>query len=420
MIDSISAAGIAVLSIVAAFAALAAMVLGAMAAALGMLTTATAREIALARRQDGTATVGSRIVVDEAFPQAVAVGFVAFESIFVVSFSAVLAVVGLQTALNPWLALAVALVGSLIVALYVIRAVPRRIAAANPEGSVKVLAGPSRLLTWLTAPVRAVSPTLSVGTPIDPEALVEQASDALEDRDAELLRSVVELGDTLTREVMVPRTDMITIESGTSVRKAMNLFMRSGFSRVPVVGGDVDDLLGVVYLKDVVAKTWDDDGDLERPVDDFLRPPVFVPESVPVDDLLRRMQDEVFHMAVVVDEFGGVAGVVTIEDAIEEIVGEVVDEHDAAVPDVEELSPGVFRVPARYPIDEVGELYDLDIDDDDVDTVGGLLSKALGKVPIPGAHASAYGIEMTAERTEGRRRRLTTIVVRKAVEDEDD
>ncbi|MBC7298897.1 MAG: CBS domain-containing protein, partial [Demequina sp.] len=141
------------------------------------------------------------------------------------------------------------------------------------------------------------------------------------------------------------------------------------------------------------------------------RDPVFLPESVPADDLLRRMQDEVFHMAIVIDEFGGVAGLVTIEDALEEIVGELTDEHDRVEPQVVDLGDGRFRVPARLAIDELGELFGMEIEDDDVDTAAGLLTKALGKVPIPGSTAEAHGLRLTAERAEGRRRRLTWLLV---------
>ena len=218
---------------------------------------------------------------------------------------------------------------------------------------------------------------------------------------------------------MVPRTDMITIQSGTALRKALSLFLRSGFSRVPVIAGDVDDIVGVVYFKDVVRATWDKPAALELPVDDLMREPEFVPESLAVDNLLRRMQDDVFHIAIVIDEYGGVAGLVTIEDALEEIVGELTDEHDRAEPEPEQLANGGYRVPARMAIDELGELFELELEDDDVETVAGLLAKALGRVPIPGATASAYGLVLEADRFEGRRRRLSSVIVRKA-EDEDD
>jgi CBS domain containing-hemolysin-like protein len=190
--------------------------------------------------------------------------------------------------------------------------------------------------------------------------------------------------------------------------------MRSGFSRVPVIGDGTDDVRGLLYLKDVVRATWDHQDALETDVDDLMREPVFLPESVPADDLLRRMQGEVFHMAIVIDEFGGVAGLVTIEDALEEIVGELTDEHDRAEPQVVDMGDGRFRVPARLAIDELGELFDIEIEDDDVDTAAGLLTKALGKVPIPGSTAQAHGLTLTAERAEGRRRRLTWLTVERA------
>jgi CBS domain containing-hemolysin-like protein len=179
-----------------------------------------------------------------------------------------------------------------------------------------------------------------------------------------------------------------------------------------VIDGDVDDIVGVLYFKDVVRETWDAPAALDGFVDAVMREPEFVPESLAVDDLLRRMQDDVFHIAVVVDEYGGVAGLVTIEDALEEIVGELTDEHDRAEPEPEPLAAGGYRVPARMALDELGELFDVEIDDDDIDTVAGLLSKALGRVPIPGATASVHGLVMSADRFEGRRRRLSSITVR--------
>ena len=197
------------------------------------------------------------------------------------------------------------------------------------------------------------------------------------------------------------------------------MFLRSGFSRLPVTGTSVDDLVGVVYFKDVVKVVHGSPEAASRRVADVARPAIFVPESKPVDDLLREMQASASHIAMVVDEYGGVAGLVTIEDALEEIVGELTDEHDRSGPEVEDLGEGTFRVPARLSLDELGELFDLDIEDDDVDTVGGLLSKALGKVPLPGSAAEAQGVHMTGERVEGRRKQLATVLVRAAATDQD-
>ncbi|WP_084037976.1 hemolysin family protein [Demequina sp. NBRC 110053] len=409
------------LALIGAFSVLGAAVLHAVVAALEQLPHAEEREVAARRRPDGRPTAAARIAaIPSQTDDAASVAYATLEAVGVVSLTFIVA--DLAMALE-WPLLAVVLLAAAVavaVSLLLVRAFPRQLARAHPLNTLGLVSPVAWLLIRLTTPIRAVVPALQMPPLAEPEDLVEQAQDALEEEDALLLRSVVSLGDTLTREVMVPRTDMITIASGTPARKAMVLFMRSGFSRVPVIGDGVDDTVGVVYLKDVVKQTWDDGAALEHPVDHFMREPEFVPESVPVDDLLRRMQDEVFHMAIVVDEYGGVAGLVTIEDALEEIVGEVVDEHDRSAPDVEELGGGRYRVPARYPLDELGELFGIEIDDEDVETAAGLLAKALGKVPIPGASATAHGLDLTADRVEGRRRRLTAVIVARENEEHDD
>ncbi|MDN4482372.1 hemolysin family protein [Demequina lignilytica] len=404
-------------------AALAAAVMHAVVAAFEQLPYAREREIEAARRPDGRPTAAARLAAlpDQA-DNASSVVYAIAEAVALVSW----AFVAWELAEDVdwgWIPTVTAAAGvGAAVSLLVVRAVPRGIARAHPENTLRALAPLAWFLIWVTTPIRAVVPALQYPELREAEDLMDQAEDALEEEDAELLRSVVGLGDTLTREVMVPRTDMITIHAGTTARKAMILFMRSGFSRVPVIGDGVDDTVGVLYLKDVVRWTWDHPARLEEPIDALVREPVFVPESVPADDLLRRMQDEVFHMAIVVDEYGGVAGLVTIEDALEEIVGEVVDEHDRSAPDVEDLGDGRYRVPARYDLDSLGELFDVEIDDEDVETAAGLLAKALGKVPIPGSEASAHGLVLIAERAEGRRRRLVSLVVERErpVEGEDE
>jgi CBS domain containing-hemolysin-like protein len=390
--------------------------LHAMVAAFERLPYADERRIAAMTRPDGRPTAAARLA---AFPgetdNAASVAYASLEAIAIVSVAVLAMGVGGDFGWTWWSSAVLAAVVAAGVSILLVRAVPRQVARAHPENTLRAVAPVSWLLIALTTPIRRVVPALRIPALAEPEDLVDQAQGALEEEDVQLLRGVVNLGETLAREVMVPRTDMVTIASGTPARKAMVLFMRSGFSRVPVIGDDgVDDTVGVVYLKDVVKDTWDDAARLDEPVDAFMREPVFVPESVPVDDMLRRMQGEVFHMAIVVDEYGGVAGLVTIEDALEEIVGELVDEHDRLAPEVEELSGGAYRVPARFPLDELGELFGVEIDDDDVETVAGLLAKALGKVPIPGAMATTHGLVLVAERAEGRRRRLTSMIVRPA------
>jgi CBS domain containing-hemolysin-like protein len=395
-------------------ALLAAAVLHAIVAAIDQIPYAAERELAARTRPDGRPTRASRLAADVDHTQnAASVAHATFEAVGLTLVAIAIAEMLSDLTWEVWAVVTFAAIGVAFVSLVLVRALPRQLAREYPETVFRSLAPIGWLLMASTAPVRAVVPALRTPALSEREDLVEQAQGALEDEDAQMLRSVVNLGDTLAREVMVPRTDMITIASGTSLRKALVLFQRSGFSRVPVIGEDFDDVVGVVYFKDTVKAGWDEPDELDSPVDSIMRDPVFLPESVPVDDLLRKMQDEVFHMAIVVDEFGGVAGLVTIEDALEEIVGELTDEHDREESTFAELPDGSFRVPARFSLDDLSELFELEIDDDDVETVAGLLAKSLGKVPIPGATASVQGLRITAERAEGRRRRLTTLVVSK-------
>lgn len=238
-------------------------------------------------------------------------------------------------------------------------------------------------------------------------------SGGVEQGEREMIHSVFQLGDTVAREVMVPRTEMVWIEAHKSVRQALVLALRSGFSRIPVIGGSVDDVLGVVYLKDLAGRATAQAGD-GRQVHEVMREAVFVPESKPVDDLLSEMQAARVHLAMVVDEYGGTAGLVTIEDILEEIVGEITDEYDVELPPVQQLDDGGVRVSARLPIDDLGELFDVALPAEEVDTVAGLLAQALGRVPIPGATATVGGLRLVAEGPTGRRNRIETVLVRRA------
>ncbi|MYS87257.1 DUF21 domain-containing protein [Streptomyces sp. SID5474] len=243
----------------------------------------------------------------------------------------------------------------------------------------------------------------------------------IEDDEREMLHSVLQLGDTIVREVMVPRPDMVFIERHKTLRQAMSLALRSGYSRIPVIGENEDDVVGIVFLKDLARRsTTGDPGWAKERVDSIMRAATFVPDSKPADDLLREMQADRTHMVVVVDEYGGTAGLVTIEDILEEIVGEITDEYDTETAPVEQLPDGTFRVTARLPVDELGELFGLELDDEDVETVGGLLAKALGRVPIPGATAVVEGLRLIAESPSGRRNRVGTIVVGRAEAGRDD
>lgn len=236
------------------------------------------------------------------------------------------------------------------------------------------------------------------------------------DDERRMIQSVFELGDTPAREVMVPRTEMVWIESDKTAGQATSLAVRSGHSRIPVIGENVDDVVGVVYLKDLVQRTYySTDGGRGTKVSDVMRRPAFVPDSKPLDALLREMQRDRIHMVLLVDEYGAIAGLVTIEDVLEEIVGEIVDEYDAGeVVPVEELGDNRYRVSARLPIEDLGELYDIEFDDNlDVDTVGGLVALELGRVPLPGAEVTWDGLRLRAEggRDHRGRVRIGTVLV---------
>jgi CBS domain containing-hemolysin-like protein len=244
-----------------------------------------------------------------------------------------------------------------------------------------------------------------------------ERSTGIEPGEREMVRSVFELGDTIVREVMVPRTDMVFIESDETVEQALSLALRSGFSRIPVVGENEDDVVGIAYLKDIVAWSHDHPGaDATEKVTTVIRPASYVPDSKPVDELLRQMQAQRNHVAIVIDEYGGTAGLVTIEDILEEIVGEITDEYDNERPPVEWLSDGSARVTARLSVTELEELFGVALGVDDVETVAGLLAHQLGRVPIAGSTVTLRGLRLTAENPTARRNKIGTVLVER-VED---
>ncbi len=329
--------------------------------------------------------------------------------------------------------------GVMTVVSYVLVGVgPRTLGRQHAYGFALATAGVVRLLGRVLGPVATllilVGNALTPGRgyrdgPFSSEVELRELVDMAEERgvvesgERNMIHSVFELGDTIAREVMVPRTDVVWIERTKTVRQALALAMRSGFSRLPVIGENVDDVVGVVYLKDLIRRTQgahDPKNGLR--VEELMRPPTFVPESKPVDELLRDMQAQRIHIAIVVDEYGGFAGLVTIEDILEEIVGEIADEHDAFQrPPVEELADGSMRVTARLPVEDLAELFDVELpEDDDVETVGGLLARELGRVPIEGASAEVGGLRLVAESTGGRRNRIDTLLVCRVEQPADD
>jgi putative hemolysin len=231
----------------------------------------------------------------------------------------------------------------------------------------------------------------------------------IETEERELIHSIFEFGDTVVREVMLPRPDMVAVEADATVDEAIEVAITGGNSRLPAYEDTTDNIVGLVFLKDLVARSTSGHG--AEPVRDSLRHSHFVPESKRVAELLREMQTEKFHMAIVVDEYGGTAGLVTMEDLLEEIVGEITDEYDAPEPSVERLPSGALRVPGRTPIDDVNEILDVDLPQEEWDTVGGLVFNTLGHVPVEGECLEVDGLEFCAERVQGRR--IVSVVIRR-------
>ena len=327
---------------------------------------------------------------------------------------------------NIWLAGLLATVVMAGIGFVLVGVSPRQIGRKHVTGVVVLTAGMVRFLRVVLGPVPGW--LVRLGTAVAPgtqgpdaaffteeefRELLDRASEAdmIENTEAELIHSVFELGDTKVRSVMVPRTDMVCIDSGSNLRQAMSLFLRSGYSRVPVIEDSADQIVGILYLKDVAAQMHSNPGEATvRRVEEFARGVRYVPESKAVSELLQELQRESTHVAVVIDEYGGTAGLVTLEDLIEEIVGEIVDEYDSERPEIENLGGGRYRISSRAGIDDLGELFDVDLEDDEVDTVGGLLAKALGRVPIVGSEVVVDGVVLHAERLEGRRNRVSHII----------
>ncbi|MCP2260863.1 Hemolysin, contains CBS domains [Streptoalloteichus tenebrarius] len=348
-------------------------------------------------------------------------------------------VVALRWIDPDWLALLVAGLTMLVVSYVLVGVGPRTVGRQHPYGVGLIAAGPVRVLAGLLGPLTRL--LILVGNAITPgrgfregpfssEVELRELVDMAQERgvvaagEREMIHSVFELGDTIAREVMVPRTELVWIEQGKSVRQALALCLRTGFSRIPVIGETVDDVVGVVNLKDLVRVAVEFGGfdqlrERGPTVGELMRPASFVPDSKRLDELLREMQLSRNHMAIVVDEYGGTAGLLTIEDILEEIVGEITDEYDLAErPPVERLDDGSVRVSARLAVEDLGAVFDLELDHQDVETVGGLLAQRLGRVPLPGAEAEIAGLRLRAEggKDSRGRMRITTVLVRRAGE----
>lgn len=352
-----------------------------------------------------------------------------FARVLAETVSAVLITLVIAYALQElWLELVLATLVMTATTFVLVGSSPRTVGTHHPDGVIRFSAPAVRAVRVLLGPIATglmrfgdrVTPGRSAGRArIRDEqqllSMVDQAAEQalLEDDDREYIHSLVEFGGTLVREVMVPRIDMVTLSSDTSVREGLEQMLASRHSRVPVVAGDVDDIVGIVYLRDASGFV------LRRPeeaetssVTRIAKPAIFVPELQQADSLLRQMQREANHLAIVVDEYGGISGLVSLEDLIEELLGEINDEHDRELAEVVTQADGSFLVSARMSVDRLGELFDIELDDDEVDTVGGLVAKGLGRLPDEGDTVMVSGIELVAVGVLRKLQRLTTVQAR--------
>lgn len=330
---------------------------------------------------------------------------------------------------GDWRAIAIATVTMLIAAFIILGVAPRTLGRQHVDAIARLGAPVAVALAALLGPVTRV--LIAIGNAVTPgrgyregpfataaelRELVDaaEASDVIEDDERRMIHSVFELGETIARHVMVPRTEMVFVERTKTLRQGLSLGLRSGYSRIPVIGEDSDDIVGVVYLKDIMRRVFEHrDAEANERIDSLMRPALFVPDSKRADELLKDMQANRMHLAIVVDEYGGTAGLITIEDILEEIVGEIVDEYDDERPEVEELPNRAFRVSSRLHVDDLAELLGIEIDSDEegIDTIAGLLGKRIGRVPIPGSEITLHGWRLVAESVAGRRNRVGSVLV---------
>jgi len=330
-----------------------------------------------------------------------------------------------------WVSLILAAIIMTAVSFVLVGVSPRSVGRANSTVLLRVAAPIVRFVRVVLGPIpgglvalgNRVTPSRARSAPVTSEeqllSIVDEATEfeVLEEDDRELIHSIFEFNETVVREVMIPRTDMITVDATAGLGTAMGLFFSTGVSRMPVIdGGDPDDVVGILYLRDAAKLSF------ERPlgaddltVRDLARPALFVPESQKADALLAQMQRESNHLAMVVDEYGGIAGLVTLEDLIEELVGDISDEYDHEVALIQPLGEGRYRMATRLPIDDLAELFDIEIEEEDVDSVGGLVTKALGRLPEVGSTVKVHGLKFTVDRIEGRHKHVASVLVERDV-----
>ncbi|CAN5263680.1 hemolysin family protein [soil metagenome] len=340
------------------------------------------------------------------------------------------AILAAGLAVNHWGGIgSIAAIVLMTLAIFVLgEVVPRTIALQHVDRVAMAAAVPVYLLGTILGPLGRVlvisGNALMVvlpgrGLPRGPFLVEEEVRDLrkgddddeeFEEEERELIDSIFDFGDTIVRAVMVPRPDMVTVPSGTTLDQALDTSLTAGYSRIPVYEGDSDNMVGVTYAKDLMKHIHDSSASVS--LKDLARAPLFVPEQKKVAELLREMQQQHVHMAIVIDEYGGTAGLVTIEDLIEEIVGEIVDEYDQEEPLVEPIDDDTIRVDAKMQISEVNELLDADLPHEEWDTVGGLVFDLTGRVPVQGETVRYDSLEFRTERVTGRR--IKKVVITRA------
>ncbi|MGM7677526.1 hemolysin family protein [Microbacterium sp. A94] len=329
---------------------------------------------------------------------------------------------------NIWWAMMAAAILMTGITFVLVGASPRSIGRHHAEGMIRGTASIVRGLRLSLGPL--AQGLVVLGSKVTPGtgrssfasedqllSMVDEAAsnDLIEEDDRDLIHSVFDFTDQFVRAVMVPRTDMVTVDAEATTDQAMSLFLNRGVSRIPVVDDDADDVVGVLYLKDLVQFAYRDDSAWRaasiRPI---ARPATFVPESMRAETLLQQMKRDAVHVCLVINEHGGISGLVTLEDLIEELVGEISDEYDQAAAEIVDLGEGRYRVSARLSLDDVGDLFDIELEDEDVDSIGGLLGKAVDQVPQPGVTATIDGLVLTGGASRGRGRGIATVFVERA------
>ncbi len=407
---------------------------GLLAAADAALGVRSRAELLALAEQSGRRGAAIRAIAED---EVAHVNALSFARVFAETLAAVLITLVLAYSLDElWLELVIATLVMTAVTFALVGSSPRTVGTHHPEAVIRFAAPTVRALRVILGPIATALIRLSTrvtpgrgpgGARIRDEqqllSMVDQAAEQslLETDDRDYIHSLVEFGDTLVREVMVPRIDMVTVGSDMTVRETLEQLHTSRHSRVPVIAGEIDDVAGIAYLRDasrfLLRRPEEAD---TAPVTRIMKPAIFVPEVQRADKLLRQMQRASNHLALVVDEYGGISGLVTLEDLIEELLGEITDEHDRDAPEVVPQDDGTFLVSARLSVEDLGELFALELEDDDVDTVGGLVAKHLGRLPEPGDTVTVAGIALTATEIERRRQRLLTAHVRWVGTDEDE